>query len=114
MGFATVIWFYLTPSAETLQTLHQTWIAFIILRNAALVFLFYGALELRLYIRCAQGNRFKFNGLFPADKKSDVFLFKNQNIDNILRSFGTGVPIWTAYEVDALCLGAWFWPLDDL
>ena len=43
MGFATVIWFYLTPSAETLQTLHQTWIAFIILRTAALVFLFSGA-----------------------------------------------------------------------
>ncbi|WP_322320886.1 sterol desaturase family protein [Cypionkella sp.] len=102
MGFAAVIWFYLTPSKESLQTLHWTWIAFILLRNAALVFLFYGALELRLYIRRAQGNRFKFNGLFPADKKSDVFMFKSQNIDNILRSFGTGVPIWTAYEVGML------------
>ncbi len=29
-------------------------------------------------------------------------MFKSQNIDNIIRSFGTGVPIWTAYEVFGL------------
>jgi sterol desaturase/sphingolipid hydroxylase (fatty acid hydroxylase superfamily) len=102
MAFAAVIWFYLTPSKETLQTLDWTWIAFILVRNAVLVFAFYGAMELRLYVKRSQGNRFKFNSLFPADKKSDVFLFGSQNIDNMIRSFGTGVPIWTAYEVGML------------
>ncbi|MES2666509.1 MAG: sterol desaturase family protein [Pseudomonadota bacterium] len=102
MAFAAVIWVYLTPSKETLQTLDWTWIAFILIRNATLVFVFFGAMELRLYTRRAQGNRFKFNALFPADKKSDVFLFGSQNIDNMIRSFGTGVPIWTAYEVGML------------
>ena len=62
-------------------------------------FLFYGALELWFNIKRVQGTQFKYNGRFPADKPSDVFLFKSQNIDNMIRSFGTGVPIWTAYEV---------------
>ncbi len=48
---------------------------------------------------------FKFNAKFPADAPSDVFWFKSQNIDNILRTFGTGLPIWTVYEV--YLLHAW-------
>lgn len=109
MAFAAVIWFYLTPSKETLQTLDWTWIAFILIRNAVLVFAFYGAMELRLYVKRSQSNRFKFNGLFPADKKSDVFMFGSQNIDNMIRSFGTGVPIWTAYEIGMLYAWAHGW-----
>ena len=109
MVFATVIWLWLTPSKATLQTLDWHWILFILIRNGVLVFLFYGALELRLYIRRDQGNRFKFNALFPADKKSDVFMFGSQNTDNMIRSFGTGVPIWTAYEVGMLYAWAHGW-----
>ena len=100
--FAAALWFWMTPSRETLQTLDWGWVLFLLIRNMALVFLFFGALEMRLYIRRGQGNRFKFNGLFPADKKSEVFMFKSQNIDNMIRTFGTGVPIWTAYEVGML------------
>jgi sterol desaturase/sphingolipid hydroxylase (fatty acid hydroxylase superfamily) len=99
---AVIFWQFLTPSRDTLQVLGWQWIALILLRNAALVFLLYGFLEWRLYTRRAQGNRFKFNALFPADKSSDVFLFKSQNIDSLIRCFGTGVPIWTAYEVGML------------
>jgi sterol desaturase/sphingolipid hydroxylase (fatty acid hydroxylase superfamily) len=105
----TVLWFWATPSQERLATLDWRWIVYLLLRNAAIVFVLYGALEYRLYIKRAQGNRFKFNGLFPADKKSDVFMFGSQNIDNIIRSFGTGVPIWTAYEVVMLHLWATGW-----
>jgi sterol desaturase/sphingolipid hydroxylase (fatty acid hydroxylase superfamily) len=72
------------------------------LRNAALVFVVYGLLELRLYMQKRQGNRFKYNGQFPADKPSDVFMFKSQNIDNIIRTFASGVPIWTAWEAFGL------------
>ena len=104
-GVGLVEWLWLTPSKETLQTLDWHWIAYLLIRNALLVFLLYGAMEVHLYIRRAQGNRFKFNALFPADKKSDVFLFKSQNLDNMIRTFGTGVPVWTAYEV--FMLYAW-------
>ncbi len=109
MALALLTWQFLTPSRETLQTLDWRWIAYLLVRNAAFVFVLYGALELRLYIKRAQGNRFKFNGTFPAEKPSDVFMFKSQNIDNMIRTFGTGVPIWTAYEVGMLYAWAHGW-----
>jgi sterol desaturase/sphingolipid hydroxylase (fatty acid hydroxylase superfamily) len=109
LALGAVIWFWLTPSQQTMQNLGWGWVLYILLRNAVTVFVLYGALELRLYMRRAQGNRFKFNALFPADKKSDVFMFKSQNIDNMIRCFGTGVPIWTAYEVGMLYAWANGW-----
>jgi sterol desaturase/sphingolipid hydroxylase (fatty acid hydroxylase superfamily) len=102
MALAVVIWQYLTPSAETTKNFAVGWISFIFIRNAVLVFVIYGLLELRLYVNRSQGNRFKYNGQFPADKPSDVFMFKSQNIDNIIRSFVSGVPIWTAWEAFGL------------
>jgi sterol desaturase/sphingolipid hydroxylase (fatty acid hydroxylase superfamily) len=80
--------------------------ALLVVRNAAIVLVIFGALELGLYIRRAQGNRFKFNGSFPADKPSSVFMFRSQSLDSVLRTFGTGVPIWTAYEIVMLLLWA--------
>lgn len=105
MAVAAVFWVWLTPSRETLQTLHWGWIAYLLIRNSALILLVYGALELRLYVKRRQGTHFKYNGNFPADQPSDVFMFRSQNIDNIIRSFGSGLPIWTAYE--ALLLWCW-------
>ena len=112
MALAVVSWLWLTPSVETLKTLAPGWILYLLARNSLLVLIVYGALEFRLYTRRAQGNRFKFNGKWPSEQPSDVFMFKSQNIDNIIRSFGSGVPIWTAYEVFGLwCYangwGAW-------
>ena len=66
------------------------------------MFLFYGAFEPRLYISRRQNGRFKYNPVFPADKKTDVFWFKSQNVDNMICGFRTGVPIWTAYEAVVL------------
>jgi sterol desaturase/sphingolipid hydroxylase (fatty acid hydroxylase superfamily) len=105
MGVGAAFWFFLTPARETLQTLSWDWALLLFLRNSALILVLYGALELRLYVKRSQGNRFKFNGRFPSDQPSDVFMFKRQNIDNVIRTFGTGLPIWTAYEV--LLLWAW-------
>ena len=109
MALALVLWSWFTPSKATLQSFDWQWIGYLLLRNTLIVLVLYGLLELRLYVRRAQGNRFKFNGAFPADKPSDVFMFKSQNIDNMIRSFGTGVPIWTAYEVVMLHLWAIGW-----
>jgi sterol desaturase/sphingolipid hydroxylase (fatty acid hydroxylase superfamily) len=103
MALAAVMWFYLTPATETLKTLAPSWIAYLLVRNSLLVLVIYGALELRLYVKRGQSGRFKYNGKFPAEQPSDVFMFKSQNIDNIIRTFASGVPIWTAYEV----LGLW-------
>jgi len=108
-ALGTALWFWVTPPRETLSTLDWRWMALLLLRNALIVFVVFGALELRLYIQRKQGNRFKFNGAFPADKPSPVFMFRSQNLDNILRTFGTGVPIWTAYEILMLHLWAIGW-----
>ena len=102
MALAAVFWFYLTPPIETMKALSFGWIAYLLVRNNLLVLIIYGALELRLYVKRSQGTHFKFNGKWPAEQPSDVFMFKSQNIDNMIRTFASGVPIWTAYEVFGL------------
>jgi len=103
MALGAIYWFWLTPSVETMRTLSIGWIVYLLVRNMAAVLLIHGALELRLYVRRRQGTSFKYNSKWPAESPSGVFMFKSQNIDNMIRTFGTGVPIWTAYEV----LGLW-------
>ncbi|MBB4065632.1 sterol desaturase family protein [Gellertiella hungarica] len=92
-------WYLVIPPREVLAVLQWGWVLKLFAVNCLAVFLFYGAFELQLYIRRAQGNRFKYNPKFPADHKSPAFLFKRQNVDSLIRGFGTGVPIWTAFEV---------------
>jgi len=104
-AISVVFWFLLTPSRETLESVEWGWVIYLFARNSAIVILFYGALELRLYVKRRQGTHFKYNGKFPSEHPSDVFMFKSQNVDNIIRTFGTGLPIWTAYEVGML----WAW-----
>ena len=102
MALAALFWFYLTPNIVTMQTLAPGWIIYLLVRNSLLVLIIYGTLELRLYMKRSQGTHFKFNGKWPAEQPSDVFMFKSQNIDNMIRTFASGVPIWTAYEVFGL------------
>lgn len=107
-ALATVFWVWLTPSRETLQNFEPGWIECLALRNAALILMLFGVLELRLYIKRRQGNHFKHNTRFPADYPSDMFWFRSQGIDNALRTFLSGLPIWTAFEVILL----WTWAND--
>ncbi len=93
-----LLWTYLTPSMETMQHLAPGWIAFLLARNAVLVFLFFGAFHLRLYMQKKQGTSFKFNARWPSADNA-AFLFGNQNIDNVIWTFASGVPIWTGFEV---------------
>ena len=45
-----LLWLYATPSMETMQHFDAGWIVFLFARNALIVFLFYGAFHLRLYM----------------------------------------------------------------
>jgi sterol desaturase/sphingolipid hydroxylase (fatty acid hydroxylase superfamily) len=105
---AVAWWALVVPDQDVMKTLSWDWILRLFLVNALAVFLFYGAVELHLYVRRAQGTRFKYNAKFPADHRSAAFLFQNQTLDSLIRGFGTGVPIWTAWEVLAL----WAWAND--
>lgn len=105
MALAFATWTWATPAPETLRHLAPGWVIYLLARNSLAVLLFYGALEARLYWLRRQGNAFKYNAKWPAEQKSDVFWFGHQGIDGMLRTFLSGVPIWTAYEV--LVLWAW-------
>lgn len=88
---------FLTPSAETMKTFSWDWTLFLLARNWAYVFIFYGGLHLLFYIKRTQGNTFKFNGRWP-EVGNPTFLFKHQVFDNMFWTLVSGVPIWTAYE----------------
>lgn len=96
---SAVGYYYAVVPAPEVMASPGWWIFRLFLANAVLVFLFYGAFELRLYRQRWQANRFKFNGRFPADHPSEAFLFKSQNAEGMIRTFGTAVPIWTAFQV---------------
>jgi sterol desaturase/sphingolipid hydroxylase (fatty acid hydroxylase superfamily) len=96
---AAVYWAWIIPPVETMRTLSLGWALWLYAVNALAIFLFYGAFELSLYALRRQGNRFKYNGRFPSDHRSKAFWFERQNLDNMLRTFLSGITIWTALEV---------------
>lgn len=95
---AVLIWAFLTPSLDTLKTFSFGWAGLILARNVVLAILVYGAWHLWLYVWRKQDITFKYNRDWPKTDSS-VFLFKNQNADNMFWTLVSGVPIWTAYEV---------------
>lgn len=99
---AVAYWAFALPPVEQMATLSAGWILKLLLINLVAVAVFYGFFEFRLYMQRAQKNRFKYNPVFPADRKSKVFWFANQNVENILRTFLFGVTVWTAMEVFVL------------
>lgn len=96
---AALVWAFALPDPATMARLEWGWISALFLVNSLMVLLLFGLFELRLYVRRAQGARFKYNPEFPADHKNPAFVFGRQDLDNALRTFGFGVPIWTAWEV---------------
>ena len=101
LGIAVVVWLFLTPDSTRTGTFAVGWIAEIYLRNAALLLVIAGGLHLRLYVRRAQGQRYKYNPRWLM-ANSRAFLFGNQTRDNIFWNFASGVTIWTAYEAVTL------------
>lgn len=99
---AVAWWYWVLPGTEVMKTLAWGWIVRLFVVNCAAIFLFFGAFEFRLYVLRAQGNRFKYNGRWPSEQRSAAFFFQRQNVDSLLRTFGTAMPIWTAIEVGIL------------
>lgn len=99
---ALTIWLFLTPSIETTASIDSGWPMWILVRNAAITTIFCGAFHLRLYVRRAQGEAFKYKPGWPRTD-SNLFLFRSQTRDNVFWTLCGGVPIWTAFE----CLMLW-------
>lgn len=92
-------WHWVLPDTETMKTLQWGWILKLLVANTIAVFAFFGLYEWRLYISRSQGNRFKYNGKWPSENKSDVFWFRSQTIDGMLRTLFHAMPVWLAIEV---------------
>ena len=99
---AVAWWYWVLPDLEVMKTLAPGWIARLFVVNAVAVFLFYGLFEWRLYVQRSQATRFKYNARWPGEQRSPAFMFQRQNVDNIIRTFTSGVTIWTASEVGML------------
>ena len=95
---SVVYWFWLTPPIDTMREFSPGWILWLYAVNSVGTLIFYGAFELRLYVQRAQKDRFKYNPKFPGDMRSDTFWFGSQNVDNVLRTFISGVTIWTLLQ----------------
>lgn len=96
---ALLYWRFVIPEVEVMRTLSWGWGLWLYAVNGLCIFVMYGSVELFYYVRRKQGTRFKYNAKFPADAPSGVFWFKSQNIDNFLRTYFFGIPMWTLVEV---------------
>lgn len=95
-AWAILAW--LQPDAETMQTLSWDWVLQVWVRNLLLLILFAGGLHLWFYTLGMQGRRLKFDARDFA-RKGRRFRFSDQVRDNMLWSLGSGVTIWTGFEV---------------
>lgn len=103
-GVAVILYNFATPSMATTRTFAVGWIAYLLVRNLAIVLAWYGLFHWWLYRRKAQAVRFKYNARWP--RKSERFTFGTQTRENVFWTLASGVPIWTAYEIVTLWLFA--------
>ena len=99
MASAMGYWFAVVPSTDVIKVLSLDWALEMLGVNMILTFVWYQTWELPLYISRRQGNNFKYNHKFPQDKKSRFFWFRNQTVDNMLRSMLIGVPVWSLLQI---------------
>ena len=72
IGLASVTWYYLTPSMETMAGFQPGWIALVWLRNAVLLTLVVGSLHWYLYTRHSQERKYKFNDRWHDGSKDSL------------------------------------------
>jgi len=95
---AAATWLYFQPALARCVEFRWDWIAQMMVRNLALLWMFAGGWHLVLYTFKAHGTKRKFDNRWLRESDSK-FTFGNQLWDNIFWSCVSGVPIWTAYEV---------------
>ncbi len=105
---AAVTWLFLIPSAEVCKTLSPDWIALMLVRNLAMIWIVYGGYHLVLYTWKLHGSDRKYHPKWQ-EKGSKKFLFRNQVLDNIFHTCIYGGLSWTLWEVAYLWCAANGW-----
>ena len=96
IAFASFYWFQ--PQLEEARTFAIGWVAQMYARNLLLALIIGGALHLWFYTFSAQGLKLKYDPR-PLMVNGRQFTLGGQLRDNMFWTLGTGVLIWTAYEV---------------
>ncbi|MDU8944773.1 sterol desaturase family protein [Ovoidimarina sediminis] len=96
IAFASYTWFQ--PPLEETTTFAPGWIAEMYARNLILALGVGGALHLWFYTFSVQGKKLKYDPR-PLMVKGRQFTLGGQIRDNMFWTLGTGVLIWTGYEV---------------
>ena len=96
LAFVSVAWFQ--PPLEQTRSLSPDWIAQIYVRNLLLMGAVAGALHLYFYTFTKQGQDLKYDPR-PLMVKGKQFSLGGQIRDNMFWTLGSGVLVWTGYEV---------------
>jgi sterol desaturase/sphingolipid hydroxylase (fatty acid hydroxylase superfamily) len=91
-------WVFFHPSLEQCREFELGWMAQILIRNLALIFVVAGSLHLYLYVFQAQQNERRYD-VRPFGKNKRSFSFNNQVLDNMFWTCASGVTIWSGYEI---------------
>lgn len=97
-ALAAATWFFLQPGLDACRTFQPGWIAQMFLRNMALLWLVFGGWHFYLYTIRGKSHRGKYSPRWQS-RNGATFLFRNQVLDNVFWSCGSGCITWTAYEV---------------
>ena len=95
---AGIVYYSFHPSQEVMRELSLGWVAQIWLRNFIIVFSVAGLLHFYFYVLKKQRRELKYEQK-DQDRNSKVHDFGNQVLDNMFWTLGSGVLIWSAYEV---------------
>ncbi len=95
---ALISWFFFQPQLEETRILAPGWIALMLGRNLILMTIVAGGLHLYFYTFRRQGRQLRYDtrDLAPGSRP---FTLNSQLLDNMVWTLGSGVAVWTAYEV---------------
>lgn len=99
---AFALWSWFTPAIERAVEFRLDWMAEIWLRNFVLVLVIAGGLHLWLHAFHKQGDALRYDAR-PLARKSRVFHFNNQVLDNMFWTLASSVLVGTLWE----CLLLW-------
>ena len=96
LAFASYYWF--SPSIDAARSLDVEWISLIYIRNFFLALVIGGLLHLWFYTFSVQGKNLKYDPR-PLMVKGKQFTLGGQIKDNMFWTLGSGVLIWSAFEI---------------
>ena len=96
LAFASYYWF--SPSIDAARSLDVEWISLIYIRNFFLALVIGGLLHLWFYTFSVQGKNLKYDPR-PLMVKGKQFTLGGQIKDNMFWTLGSGVLIWSAFEM---------------